>query len=173
MPQLHTKLRDRFPSAVLETHDFRGDETAVVSRESLLEIARFLKSDPEFDMNVLMDLTAVDGLGVKWAPAEGEAREPMGWRPRFEVVYHFYSLSKNHRLRLKVRVAESDPVVPSLTEFWPAADWFEREVWDMFGIRFDGHPNLKRILMYEEFAGHPLRKDYPYNKRQPLIGPKN
>ena len=160
MPQLHRKLKDLWPEDVLEIHDWRGDETAVVRREALLGIARFLKEDPAFGMNVLADLTADDGLAFKW-------------QPRFEAVYHFYSLAKNHRLRVKVRVDEKDAVLPTLTGFWPIADWLEREVWDMFGIRFDGHPNLKRILMYEEFAGHPLRKDYPYNKRQPLIQPRN
>ena len=160
MPELQEKLKQRFPGGVVDTHAHHGDETAVVMRESLLEIALFIKTDPAFQMNVLMDETAVDGLG-------------MNWKPRFEVVYHFYSMPLNHRLRVKVRVEEKDLVVPSLVEFWPAANWFEREIWDMFGIRFEGHPNLKRILMYEEFAGHPLRKDYPINKRQPLIGPRN
>ncbi len=160
MPNLHEYLKQKFPDAVLEIHNFRGDETAVIRREALLEIARFIKSNPDFDLNMLIDLTAVDGL-------------PLNWNPRFEAIYHFYSLAKNHRLRLKVRVEEKEPVLPTLTEIWPIADWLEREVWDMFGIRFEGHPNLKRILMYEEFVGHPLRKDYPYNKRQPLIGPRN
>lgn len=160
MLRLHEKLKEKFPTDVIEIHDHRGDETAVIRREALLAVAEWIKSNPEFDMSVLMDLTAVDGL-------------KMGWKSRFEVVCHFYSVSKNHRLRIKVRIEEKDAVVPSLVKFWPAADWFEREVWDMFGIRFDGHLNLKRILMYEEFTGHPLRKDYPYNKRQPLIGPKN
>ena len=160
MPNLHDKLQERFPGAVIETHAHCGDETAVIQRESLLEIARFLKTDPAFQMNVLMDETAVDGLG-------------MNWKPRFEVVYHFYSLPLNHRLRLKVRVEEIDLILPSLVGLWPIANWFEREIWDMFGIRFEGHPDLKRILLYEEFVGHPLRKDYPINKRQPLIGPKN
>ena len=159
MADLQNQLKEKFPAAVVETHAHRGDETAVVKRESLLEIALFLKTDPAFQMNVLMDEAGVDGLG-------------MNWKPRFEVVYHFYSMPLNHRLRIKVHVEEKDPVVPSLVTLWPAADWFEREVWDMFGIRFEGHPNLKRILMYEEFVGHPLRKDYPINKRQPLIGPK-
>ncbi|MBI3314632.1 MAG: NADH-quinone oxidoreductase subunit C, partial [Candidatus Omnitrophica bacterium] len=77
------------------------------------------------------------------------------------------------RLRLKVPVDEKDPEVDTLTGLWPGADWYEREVWDMFGIQFKGHPNLKRILMYEEFQGHALRKDYPFNKRQPLIGPQS
>ena len=160
MNDLHVRLKEKFGSSVLEIHELHGDETAVIVRESLLEIARFLKEDPRFEMNVLMDLTAVDGLAMKW-------------QPRFEMVYHFYSLKHNHRLRIKVRVAENDAVVSSLTGLWPIANWFEREVWDMFGIRFEGHPDLKRILMYEEFTGHPLRKDYPVNKRQPLIGPKN
>ncbi len=160
MSKLHEKLKNCWPEDVVEIHDFRGDETAVIKREALLKVADFIRCDPQFEMNVLMDLTAVDGLAMKW-------------NPRFEVIYHFFSLTKNHRLRVKIRVDSDDPVVPTLTGIWPIADWFEREVWDMFGVRFEGHPNLKRILMYEEFTGHPLRKDYPYNKRQPLIGPKN
>lgn len=156
---LHEKLKEKFGAKILEIHAHCGDETAVIGPESLLEVAGFLKSDPVFAMEVLMDLTAVDGL-------------EMNWKPRFEVVYHFYSYSLKQRLRLKVRVDEKNLLVPTLTRLWPAANWFEREVWDMFGIKFDGHPNMKRILMYEEFEGHPLRKDYPHNKRQPLIGPK-
>ncbi len=160
MPELQELLKEKFPEAVLETHAAHGDATAVVKRESFLEVMLFLKTDPVFDLNVLMDLTAVDGLG-------------MGWKPRFEAVYHLMSLAKNHRLRVKVRVEEKDAVMPTLTGLWPIANWFEREVWDMFGIRFEDHPDLRRILMYPEFTGHALRKDYPYNKRQPLIGPKN
>ncbi len=102
------------------------------------------------------------------------------WKPlidhaqyRFEVVYHFYSSSQHHRLRVKVPLPAEDPTVDSLTSVYHAANWFEREVWDMFGVRFVGHPNLKRLLMYDAFVGHPLRKDYPVNKRQPLIGPVN
>jgi len=159
-PKLHLRLKEKFPQYVLEVHDQHEQETVVVMREGLLEMVLYVKENPLFDMNVLMDLTAVDGL-------------KMDWKPRFEVVYHFYSLSKNHRLRFKVRVEEKDAVVSSLTSIWPVANWFEREVWDMFGICFEGHSDLRRILMYEEFSGHPLRKDYPYNKRQPLIGPKN
>jgi NADH-quinone oxidoreductase subunit C len=92
---------------------------------------------------------------------------------RFTVVYHFYSTSHKHRLRLVVPVPETDAELDSLTPLWPGANWLEREVWDMFGISFCGHPGLKRILMYEGFEGHPLRKDYPVKKRQPLIGPVN
>ena len=161
MQKIHETLKEKFGGSVLSTHDFRGDETAAVKKEALVDLMRFLKEDRELDFNILMDLSAVDYLKF------GETR------PRFEVVYHLYSLDKNHRLRIKVPVEEKGPVVPTVTGLWPAADWYEREVWDMFGIRFEGHPNLKRILMYEEFTGHPLRKDYPVNKRQPLIGPKN
>ncbi len=160
MNDLHLKLQGCFSQAVIEIHSHCGDETAIVKRENFLEIAKFLKEDPVFDMNMLMDLTAVDGL---W----------QDWSPRFEIVGHFYSLRQNHRLRIKVKVSEADPVMPSLVGLWPIANWLEREIWDMFGIRFEGHPNLKRILMYEEFVGHPLRKDYPITKRQPLMGPKH
>jgi NADH-quinone oxidoreductase subunit C len=118
---------------------------------------RFLRDDEATAFEMLMDLTAVDLLG------RGE--------PRFEVVYHLYSVARRHRLRVKVRVSETEPVVDSLTPVWPAANWMEREVWDLYGIRFAGHPDLRRLLLYEEFEGHPLRKDYPKTGRQPLIGP--
>ncbi len=154
------KIKSHFGEAILETHSFRGDDTALVAREIISELAKFLKEDPELDFNILMDLTAVDYLKME---------KPY----RYEVVYHFFSLAKKHRVRIKVPLAEENPSVATLTSLWPIANWFEREVWDMFGIRFEGHPNLKRIMMYEEFVGHPLRKDYPVRKRQPLIGPKN
>ena len=157
---LHEKLKQMYPESVIEAHNHCGDETIVLKRDSFKKIMHLLKTDSAFQFNVLMDATAVDGLD-------------MNWRPRFEMVYHLYSMPKNHRLRVKVRLDEKDLVMPTVTDRWAAAHWFEREIWDMFGIRFDGHPNLKRILLYEEFQGHPLRKDYPYNKRQPLIGPRN
>ena len=184
-------VRDRFPTAVRASHSYRGDATVVIGRELLLDVARTLKDDPAFQMNFLMDLTAVDfsTFGTKRSPAffanSGVAVSPSPEIPdqdpwpgppepaRFVVVYHLFSLPLKHRLRLQVPVEEADPEVDSLTPLWAGADWLEREVWDMFGIRFRGHPNLKRILMYREFVGHPLRKDYPVNKRQPLIGPVN
>ncbi len=156
------RLTATFGRRILETHDFRGDHTAVVDRSAILEVLRFCRDEPDLAFGVLTDLTAVDDL--KYPGRE--------FGPRFEVVYHLYSLLHNHRLRLKVSVEEDDARVPSAVSLWPIADWFEREVWDMFGIRFDGHPDLRRLLMYEDFQGHPLRKDYPVNKRQPLIGPK-
>lgn len=131
---------------------------AVVVPGALRKIMEFLKNDSRLLFNVLLDVTAVDFLG----------REP-----RFEVVYHLLSLPLNQRLRIKVRVSGDKPAIDSVTALWESANWLEREVWDMFGIEFAGHPDLKRILLYPEFQGHPLRKDYPIRRRQPLIGPKN
>ncbi|MBI3920539.1 MAG: NADH-quinone oxidoreductase subunit C [Armatimonadetes bacterium] len=153
------KLRERFPDRVLETHTHRGDATAVVPRDAAHEIFRFLKEDEDLSFEMLTDLTAVDYLKMKKSP-------------RFEVVYHLYSLTHNHRVRIKIPVTEAQPEVDSIVSFWSIANWYEREVWDMFGIRFRGHPDLRRILLYEEFKGHPLRKDYPKNKRQPLVTAK-
>ncbi len=187
-------IQKRFPEHVLATHHYRGQETVLIKREGLLDIARVLKDDSAMGFDFLMDLTCLDylkfGRSLGSAPtlatpsplpyfmkpkpvAETWDRGVSNDAHRFEVVYHFYSSAHNHRLRVKVPLTAADPVVDSLTGLWAAANWFEREVWDMFGIRFTGHPNLTRILMYEEFVGHPLRKDYPVSKRQPLIGPLN
>ncbi|HEY4716884.1 MAG TPA: NADH-quinone oxidoreductase subunit C [bacterium] len=146
------KLKEKFSNIVLDSHSFRGDETVVIKLDALLEVCKYLRDDMGFEF--LMDVTAVDYPG----------REK-----RFEVVYHFYSFINNYRLRVKVRVPESNPAVDSLMPLWSGANWFEREVYDMFGIRFSGHPDLRRILMYDEFVGYPLRKDYPLRKRQPRI----
>lgn len=166
------KIQAKFSQGILGTHDFRGDLTVVVKKDSLTDLLRFLKTDPETDFNVLMDLSAVD-YKTYGVPDTARASYATEEGPRFEVVYHLYSLAQNHRIRIKTPIEESNPNLPSVTGLWPAADWYEREVWDMFGLRFQGHPDLRRILMYEEFEGHPLRKDYPFNKRQPLIGPQN
>lgn len=152
------KIRNRFSDSVIELHSRLGEDTAVISRKALLDVAKFLKEEPELRFNYLMDVTAVDYWKRK---------------PRFEVVYHFLSLATRLRLRLKVPVGEQDLEVESLTGLWPSADWYEREVYDMYGIKFRNHPNLKRILMYPEFQGHPLRKDYPIARRQPLVGPSD
>ncbi len=188
---LIASVTERFPAAVSAYHTYRGDATVVLQPDSLLEVARFLKEDPALQMNYLMDVTAVDYSAFGQAPApaffasSGVALSPSPQIPdddpwpgppdpsRFTVVYHFFSTAHKHRLRLVVPVEESAAEVDSLTDLWPGANWLEREVWDMFGIAFRGHPDLKRILMYEEFEGHPLRKDYPVKKRQPLIGPDN
>jgi NADH-quinone oxidoreductase subunit C len=156
------RLRGRLGDRVQETHAYRGDHTAVVAGDAIVPALQFLRDDPECAFDLLVDLTAVDYLTF---PGREDG-------PRFEVVYHLYSVPHSHRVRLKVRVEEDDPVVPTATGLWPIANWLEREVWDMFGIRFEGHPDLRRLLLYEEFEGHPLRKDYPVNRRQPLIGPR-
>jgi NADH-quinone oxidoreductase subunit C len=150
-------VQKQFPADVLETHSLQGDETVVVYAPRWKDVARFLKEDPRADMNMLMDLTAVDYPGRS---------------PRFEVVAHLYSLSKGHRLRLKARVGGTDgedAEIDTLTELWASAMWAERECWDLFGVRFKGHPDLRRILMYPEFEGHPLRRDYPADRIQPLV----
>ena len=156
MSYLLNTLKAEFPAEVLETSAFRGDETAVIRKEALSKVAAYLKNGLGFDF--LMDLTAVDNL-----PRE----------PRFELVCHFYSTAHNYRLRLKCPVPAEDARVESLTPLWAGANWFEREAWDMFGIKFEGHPDLRRLLMYDGFEGHPLRKDYPLKKRQPRIAHKD
>lgn len=148
-------IQEAFPKGVVSTHAWRGDETVVVTADQLVAICTFLKSDPAMAFNMPIDVCGVDYLGKQ--------------EPRFEVVYHFYSLVHRHRIRLKVQVSEDSPEVPSVISVWRGVDWYEREVWDMYGIRFSGHPNLKRILLYEEFEGHPLRKDYPQRGYQPLM----
>jgi NADH-quinone oxidoreductase subunit C len=144
--------------ALRATHANFGDATASVDPARLVDVMRFLRDDAECQFDMLTDVTAVDYLGEE---------------PRFEMVYHLYSVPKNKRVRVKARVGERAPEIATLCELWPSANWMEREVWDLYGIRFVGHPDLRRILLYEEFEGHPLRKDYPKERRQPLVGPRN
>ena len=145
-------------AAVQSTHSYRGDDTLVVDPAKIFEAMKTLRDDPELSMTMLVDVTAVDYLG----------REP-----RFEVVYHLKSFKTGARLRVKAPVAEPEdggnPSIDTVNPLWATANWMEREVWDLYGIQFRGHPDLRRILMYEEFVGHPLRKDYPKEKRQPLV----
>jgi NADH-quinone oxidoreductase subunit C len=152
------RLIETHASALRGTHANLGDATAVVDAARIVDVMRFLRDDGECQFDMLTDLTAVDYLGEE---------------PRFEVVYHLYSVPKNKRLRVKARLGEKALEIATLCELWPSANWMEREVWDLYGIRFAGHPDLRRILLYEEFEGHPLRKDYPKEKRQPLVGPRN
>jgi NADH-quinone oxidoreductase subunit C len=148
------RLKAQFGDRILETTDFRGDDAARVNADAWIEVAQFLKS--ACGMTHFIDMTAVDY----------PEREPE--EPRFEVVLLLRSLEKGHRVRIKTRVADGQSL-PTLIKVWAGADWAEREIWDMFGIRFEGHPDLRRVLLYEEFVGHPLRKDYPIEKTQPLI----
>jgi len=150
-------LAARFPAGVVETSGTGNDAVAVVRAGALLEIAADLKGGPH-DFAVLLDLTCVDFPGGP---------------ERFEMVYHFLSQREGRRLRLKCRLPADAPAVASLTPLWRNADWLEREVYDMFGVVFEGHPDLRRLFMNEEFEGYPLRKDYPLRKRQPMIPMRN
>lgn len=154
MGALIDALRARFADRILDSHEKLGDETVVVPPAALVEIATVLRDDPAFAFDMLADLTVVDYAGRT---------------PRFEVVSHLLSTTHRCRLRLKVLVDDPEPRVPSLFGVWKSASWAEREAFDMFGVRFDGNPDLRRILMYPEFEGYPLRKDYPHSKRQPLV----
>ena len=150
------RLEKELGDAVLETSDFRCDDQAVVYRKAWKKVASFLRDDPQLAMDHFIDITAADY----------PERAPK--TPRFDVLLVVRSMKHGHRVRLKTRVAEDQPL-ESLFEVWPGTDWGEREIYDMFGIRFDGHPDLRRILMYEEFEGYPLRKDYPIDRVQPLV----
>ncbi len=152
-----TLLREKFGAGVLETHSDHGDDTAVVSPAIWAEVGRFLREQSELDFDMPVDLCAVD------FPSR---------LPRFEVVLHLYSTSKKHRIRVKTRVGDEEgdgAEVETLTTVWSGVNWLERETFDMMGVTFRGHPDLRRLLLYPEFVGYPLRKDYPAEKTQPLI----
>lgn len=149
------KLREKFPSSVLDTREFRGEVTVTVRKEDIAEICGFLKEALRY--NLLTDVTAVDYLGRD---------------PRFMVVYNLYSIPNKDRLRVKAPVAETDCAIDTVTGVWNTANWLEREVFDLFGITFRNHPDLRRILMTDDWVGHPLRKDYPLQgpDREPYKG---
>jgi NADH-quinone oxidoreductase subunit C len=153
--KLLERLVDKFGDAVLSTESFRGDEVAVIKRSRIIDVLTFLKDDPDCLLDYCRDLTVIDWFGEE--------------RVRFEVVYQLYSIEKKHGVRLKCPVPEDEPVIDSCVSLYPGMNWFEREAWDMYGVKFAGHPDLRRMFMYEEFVGHALRKDYPKEKRQPLI----
>jgi NADH-quinone oxidoreductase subunit C len=140
------KLKDWDNQAVAEVIEFRGETTIVVPPQHLVRAAEFLVSEPALRFTFLSDITAVD-------------RFPM--EPRFELNYQMLSIERGLRLRLRVRLPGSEPSVPSVTGVWPTANWHERENFDLFGIRFNGHPDLRRILLPDDWEGYPLRKDYP------------
>lgn len=146
-----TKLRERFPNAASDIYEFRGDTTVTIPRESLLDVARFLRDDPALRFELLLDITALD-----WFPRE----------PRFDVLYFFLSLQTNTRIRLRVQLFSWDTNVPSVTSVWLGANFYEREVFDLFGITFTEHPFLHRLLLPDYVTGHPLRKDHPLGYEQ-------
>lgn len=140
------RVKGRFPESLLDTAEFRGDCTLTLRTSDIVRVAEFLRDDADLAFDMLIDLCGVDQY------------RPEG---RFEVVYNLYSLKSKRYLRLKVRVDEEHPVVPTVSGVWAAANWHERETFDMFGIKFEGHPDLRRMYLPEEFEYHPLRKDFP------------
>lgn len=144
-PDLISRLKEKFAHEILADGEFRGEHTLSVKLESLVEICRFSRDELGFDY--LVDISSIDHFGDV---------------PRFEMVYELYSLAAGVHLRFKALVPDEDnPVVPTVTALWPTADWHEREVYDMMGIKFDGHPDLRRILMWDGYPYYPLRKDFP------------
>lgn len=146
MKALAEKIQGRFPQYFVGTVEALGELTVRVKREGILEVCRFLRDDPDLDFDHITDVCSLD------FPEDDE---------RFEMVYHFYSVGKGHRIRLKARVPEDDCAVDSVTGIWQGANFLEREVYDMMGIQFKGHPDLRRILLTDDFEGFPLRKDFP------------
>jgi NADH-quinone oxidoreductase subunit C len=140
------KLKVKYADAVLEANEFRGELTIVVLKERIVEVCRFLKEDEELAFDLLADLCGID------------MDTPEN---RFGVIYNLYSLKNKHRIRLKTFTEEEHPKVPTVTGVWGTANWHERETYDMFGIIFEGHPDLRRMYMPDEFEYHPLRKDFP------------
>lgn len=141
------KIKDKFPDEVNGLVEFRGQVSVMIRKGRLLEICRYLCDDPELDLDYLKDLCGVDYMGKK----------PL----RFEVVYTLYSMRHQHMIRLRTEIGEEEPVIDSVVPVWIGANWHERECYDMYGIVFNGHPDLRRILMPEDWEGYPLRKDYP------------
>lgn len=192
--QLIRLVLERLQRLVLEYRCFRGDARIHVARDKIIDAARILRDDPALYFDMLIDVTAIDYMGQPddfamqpehWDQDRSASKRIPQWRhrivppergplPRFAVVYHLFSTRHLHRLRIKCRVPQDDPTIPSVTEVWSGANWLERETYDLYGIRFSGHPDLRRIYLYDEFKGHPLRKDYGKQDEQPiqpLLGP--
>jgi len=148
--QIAKTIEEKFEGQVLETVSSAGQVGVSLKRDKVREICLYLRDEPSIRMDHLADLTAVD-----YSAYPGNAG------PRFEVVYNMISTVHHHRIRLKVRVPEDDPRIDTVSSIWQTANWHERETFDLMGIKFDGHPDLRRILLPEDWEGHPLRKEYP------------
>jgi NADH-quinone oxidoreductase subunit C len=140
------KIRAWRPEAVAGVSSFRGELTVNIYPEHLRALTEYLRDDPDLAFTYLSDVTGVDRFPIE---------------PRFELNYHLLSIPKRATVRLRVRLPGSEPVIDSVVSVWPTANWHEREIFDLFGIRFEGHPNLKRMLLPDDWEGYPLRKDYP------------
>ena len=152
------KVQEKYPDAILDVSDTRGELTITVRKDVIHELMAFLKGDSELAYNFLADVTAVDYSSMEDVLMKYDYA-------RFMVVYHLLSTTRKERLRIKVPVHEKEPSIPSMTSVWKVANWLERETYDMFGITFENHPDLRRILMPDDYEGHPLRKDYPLRGR--------
>lgn len=148
------KVKKKFKKQIVDTHNDFGDDTVILEPEALHDAIAFLRDEPDLDFNMLVDITALD-----YHPRE----------PRFEMVYHLLSLTHLKRIRIKVQLPGDKPTVDSIHDLYGCANWAERETYDMYGIQFTNHPDLRRILLYEEFEGYPLRKDYDQMASQPRI----
>jgi NADH-quinone oxidoreductase subunit C len=146
-PEIAEKVKERFPEEVVEVTDFRDQGSVIVKRGKILNICKYLHDDTSLFLDHLQDLCGADYHGKK--------------DPRFEVVYNLYSIKYHHKIRIRAQVPDNDPSIQSVTSIWAGANWHERECYDMFGIIFKGHPDHRRILLPEDWEGHPLRKDYP------------
>lgn len=146
-------IRERYPGWIVEVKLAFGEITAIARRESLVDLCTYLKKTDDLQFNMLCDLCGVD---------RGVEEEP-----RFEVNYHLFSTIKYYRLRVKVLLSEDDPNLPTVTGIWRTANWHERETYDLFGIIFNGHPDLRRILLPEDWQGYALRKDFPLRGYEP------
>ena len=171
-------VRGKFPDTAGSSH--RGDEVVTVKREAVVDVIGFLRNDLASDMKLLRQIAAVDLLtfktettgggsiaSIEATPYSSSQKQPI--EPRFYVAYNLYSITKRQSLRVKVELRSDDMKLPTITGLYRTADWWERYIYDMFGVEFTGHPNLKRLMLYPEFVGHPLRKDYPVRKRQLLV----
>ncbi len=156
-------VRDKFADAVLHDKHFRDETTLIIDPATITDVMLFLRNTPGLVYNFLSDVSAVDYYPNDYGHAfDGTGKD---FRPeRFGVSYHIYSMLYNRRLRVKVFAADENPVVTSMTSLWPAANWLEREVMDMMGVQFEGHPDPRRLLMPEDWDGHPHRRDYPMGK---------
>jgi NADH-quinone oxidoreductase subunit C len=145
--EIADSIKDRFPAETKEIKEFRGQVSVIVKKDRIKEMLRYLHDAPELYFDYIEDLCGADYLGKKG--------------PRFEVVYHLYSMRHRHMIRIRAEVPEDDCAIETVSDIWAGANWHERECYDMYGITFNGHPDLRRILMPEDWEGHPLRKDYP------------
>lgn len=149
-------LKEKFSDSIIKADDFRGNLSVTIKRDSLIPVCETLKNNSELAYDLLLDVCGVDYLGKK--------------EERFDIVYHLYSIDKKHRVRLKVPLNENNPEIETVSKLWNSANWFERETYEMFGIRFKGHPNLTRLLTHDQFKGYPLRKDYDPAQRHKCTG---